>query len=83
MLVDWSVGWSLLAFTLAFLGVFCITAPTLMLELAFFITAPAHLHATSVAVYPALFTYRPVGWLGVGVVGLQKLDRMLLYRALP
>ena len=39
----------------AFLGVFCITAPAQMLELAFFITAPAHPHATSVAVYTALF----------------------------
>ena len=39
----------------AFLGVFCITAPAQMLELACFITAPAFPHATSLAVYPALF----------------------------
>ena len=50
------VSWLLLAFLAlsAFSGVFCITAPAQVLELAFFITAPAHPHATSVAVYPAL-----------------------------
>ena len=57
----WSVVLSVGRWPLAFLaypahsGVFCITAPAQMLELVFFITAPAHLHATSVAVYPALF----------------------------
>ena len=51
------VSWPLLAFLafLAFSGVFCVTAPVQMLELACFITAPAHPHTTSVAVYPALF----------------------------
>ena len=46
--------------TVSFFGVFgrlFITAPAQMLKLAFFITAPAHPHATSVAVYPALFFF--------------------------
>ena len=38
-------------------GVFCITTPAEMLVLAFFITAPGHPHATSEAVYPALFIF--------------------------
>ena len=44
--------------TLSFFGVtggFCITAPAQMLGLLFFITAPAHPHPTSAAVYPPLF----------------------------
>ena len=54
MLVGLSVGRSPCAFSvfLAFLG-----APAQMLELAFIITAPAHPHATSVAVYPDLFFF--------------------------
>ena len=50
------VGRSPLAFLAfsAFSGVFCNTAPAQTLESACFITAPAHPHATSVAVYPAL-----------------------------
>ena len=55
-----SVGrWTLafLAFS-TYLGVYCITAPAQMLELACFLTAPAHPHATSVAVYPALFFFQ-------------------------
>ena len=36
-------------------GGFCVTAPAQMLGLTFFITAPAHPHTTSVAVYPALY----------------------------
>ena len=42
--------------TVSFFGVFgrlLNTAPAQMLKLAFFITAPAHPHATLVAVYPA------------------------------
>ena len=53
-LVGWSVCLSPLAF-LAFSDVFCNTAPAQTFKLAFFITASAHPHATSVAVYPALF----------------------------
>ena len=56
MLVGLLVGLSPLAFS-AFLGVF-ITAPAQMLKSAFFITAPAHPHATSVAVYPVADTQR-------------------------
>ena len=52
------VGWSLFAFS-AFTGVFRITAPAQMLGEPFL--SPhlpnAHPHATSVAVYPALFYY--------------------------
>ena len=56
-LVGRSVGRYALAFfaLLAFLGVFCITAPAQMVELTCFLTAPAHPHATSLAVYTALF----------------------------
>ena len=50
----WSVSWSPLALS-AFLCGFSITAPAQMLGLAFCITAPAHPHATSVAVHPAMF----------------------------
>ena len=56
-----SVGRSVGRWTLAFivfslfLSVFCIIAPAQMLELACFLSAPAHPHATSVAVYPAMF----------------------------
>ena len=51
-LVGQSVGRS--AFSV-FSVVFCITAPAQMLELTFSITAPAHPHATLLAVYTALF----------------------------
>ena len=60
--VGWSVGCSVgrlvvISFISVFsiLGVFCITAPAQMLE-SYFLTAPAHPHATSVAVYTALFS---------------------------
>ena len=46
--------------TVSFFGVFgrlLNTAPAQTLKLTFFITAPAHPHATSVAVYPALFFF--------------------------
>ena len=57
-LASWSVSWlvdrlvSISFFSVS--GVFvrlCITAPTQMLELTCLITAPAHPHATLVAVY--------------------------------
>ena len=54
MSVGWLVGHTLLVRRLQ--AVFCITAPAQMLGLAIFITAPAHPHATSAAVYPALFS---------------------------
>ena len=47
-------GPSPLAF-LAFTGIFRMTALAQLLELAFFIHAPAHVNATSVAVYLAWF----------------------------
>ena len=49
------VGWSLFAFSasLAFLS-----SPAQMLELDFFLTAPAHPHSTLVAMNPALFFLR-------------------------
>ena len=51
-LFGWSVLWSKSAF-LASTGGCCITAPVKMLGWSF-ITAPAHLEATWVAMYPAL-----------------------------
>ena len=51
LLVGWSVCWSLLAF----FGRFVHHCPCLNLWQAYFITSPAHPHATWVAVYPALF----------------------------
>ena len=56
MSVGWLVGHTLLFRRLQ--AVFCITAPAQMLGLAIFITAPAHPHATSAAVYPALFSLK-------------------------
>ena len=44
---------------LAFLPVFGMTAIVQMLELAVLITAPAHTHETSEAVYPALLDASP------------------------
>ena len=58
MLVGWLVGCSILQSPFAFLAFtdgFYITAPAQILGLAFFITAPAYPHATSVAMCPALF----------------------------
>ena len=50
----WWVGRHLLfKVFFAFFGV-CIPAPAQMLELACFLTAPAHLHVTLIAVYPTL-----------------------------
>ena len=43
---------------LAFTGGFCITTPTQMIGLAFYVTATAQPHATSVAVYTALFSFK-------------------------
>ena len=41
----------------AFLALQIQVVPAQILGFTFFITAPAHLHATSVAVYPALFPF--------------------------
>ena len=60
--VSWSVGWSVGRLRLAFFGVYrqfwgyC-SCPTAWL--VNFITAPAHPHATGVAVYTALFSSFP------------------------
>ena len=57
MSVGPSVGPSIRVSFFGITGGFCITAPAQMLGLAFFITAPAHPHATSVAVHPAFFFF--------------------------
>ena len=49
-----SLGWSVRVSFFGVTGGFCIAAPAQMLGLVLFITAPAHPHATSVAVYTAL-----------------------------
>ena len=51
-----SVSPSVRIIFLAFTVVFCVTAPAQLLK-TFFITAPTNPHATSVAVYTALFQY--------------------------
>ena len=59
--VHWSVGRSVGQFPLVFLaltGGFCITTLTQMIGLAFYVTATAQPHATSVAVYTALFSFK-------------------------
>ena len=55
----WSVGWYHLDFS-AFTGGFRTTARTQIAWLVIFMTAPAHPHATQVAVYPSLFFLFPI-----------------------
>ena len=75
------VCWPLLAFLafLAFSGVFCVTAPVQMLELACFITAPAHPHTTSVhsrvsglVMYITLISFNGLTTLLAMLAELQK-----------
>ena len=49
-----SVGRSVRVSFFGVVGGFCVTAPAQNAWVSLFITAPAHPHATSVAVYPAL-----------------------------